>query len=141
MLGGWEGYPVPSRMLNNIPGLHPLDANGSFPLCQQTKMSPDLIKSHVPSLGQGRWKRLIPVKNLRCRVMMVEEEASANYIHAEPKFLSTLIANNYSSYTDIVRSILKQSNAEQMVLTLISRSLKIHVCCRWNDGIFESSFC
>lgn len=62
--------------------------------------------------------------------MMMEEETLANYIHAEPKFLNTLIAKNYNTGTDIVVSILKQSSAEQMILILISQSLKIHVCYR-----------
>lgn len=63
--------------------------------------------------------------------MMMEEETLANYIHAEPKFMNTLIAKNYNTGTDIVvRSILKQSSAEQMILILISQSLKIHVCYR-----------
>lgn len=49
----------------------------------------------------------------------VEGETWANYV----QFLNTLIANNRRSNIDIVvRGILKQSSAEQMVFTMISQS-------------------
>lgn len=51
--------------------------------------------------------------------MMVEGETWASYV----QFLSALIANNHRSNTDVVvRGILKQSNAEQMLLIMISQS-------------------
>lgn len=81
-------------------------------------MSPDITKG-PPGVGVGG---LFPVENQGHRVTMVENEIWANYTHAEPQFLNTLIANNSSSSTDtVVRSILEQSSTEQMVLVISQR--------------------
>ena len=78
-------------------------------------MSLDITKG-PPGAGVGG---LFPVENQRHRVTMVENEIWANYTHAEPQFLNTLIVNNSNNSTDtIVRSILKQSSTEQTALVI-----------------------
>lgn len=78
-------------------------------------MSLDITKG-PPGAGVGG---LFPVENQRHRVTTVENEIWANYTHAEPQFLNTLIVNNSNNSTDtIVRSILKQSSTEQMALVI-----------------------
>lgn len=61
-------------------------------------MSPGVV-------GGREWP---PVEKHRYKVRVVDKELWANYTHAEPPFLNTLITNHYSNSTDtVVRSLPK----------------------------------